>query len=244
MYRGKAIHIGTSGWMYKHWMGAFYPEGTPSSKLLEFYAERFDTVEINNTFYNLPHEKTFMTWKEETPDGFLFAVKANRFITHMKKLSNVEEPLKLFFSRAELLGEKLGPILFQLPPGWNCNFERFAGFLKLLPKAFSYAFEFRNDTWINEQILELLSKNNMAFCIYDLAGTHTGKTVTADFTYIRLHGPEEPYSGKYTDNALSEWAGFIKKQIVTGKKAYCYFDNDQCAFAAQNAKGLKSRLSD
>lgn len=163
--------------------------------------------------------------------------------THMKKLWGVEESLRLFLNRVVLLENKLGPVLFQLQPGWKCNYERFVRFLKLLPEHLQYAFEFRNQTWINDKILDSLSRHDAAFCIYELDGFQTEKIVTADFSYIRLHGPSKAYTGKYKNEDLSQWAEFIKKQVESGRDAYCYFDNDQCAFAAQNAAELKNKLS-
>ena len=237
------IKIGTSGWMYKHWKGKFYPEKLAASHLLEFYAQNFDTVEINNTFYKLPEAQVFEKWYEEAPENFLFAVKANRYLTHMKKLKDAEESLKLFLDRAMVLKNKLGPLLFQLPPRWNCNYDRLCEFLRLLPENLQYTFEFRNETWINDNILELLKQFNIAFCIYDLAGTCTERIVTADFVYIRLHGAsEDAYAGEYDSAALDDWSTFITEQANAGKNVYCYFDNDQNAFAPKNAASLAAKV--
>lgn len=239
----KQIKIGTSGWMYKHWKGMFYPDGFADSRLLEFYSQNFDTVEINNTFYKLPESQPLEKWYEETPGNFLFAVKANRYITHMKKLKDVEDSLTLFLERVVLLKDKLGPILFQLPPGWNCNYDRLNEFLSLLPDNLRYTFEFRNETWINDDVLQLLQKFNTAFCIYDLAGICTERFVTADFVYIRLHGAgESAYTGKYDSAALDDWALFIAEQAKAGKDVYCYFDNDQNAYAPRNAASLLKKV--
>ena len=236
----KQIMIGTSGWMYKHWKGKFYPEDIAFSKFLDFYAQQFNTVEVNGTFYKLPETKTFQKWYEETPDNFLFSIKANRYLTHMKKLKNAEDSLKLFLERVAALKSKLGPILFQLPPSWNCNYDRLHKFVNLLPEKLKYCFEFRNPTWINNDVIELLKQFNIAFCIYDLAGYSTEKIVTADFIYIRLHGAgEEAYIGNYDTKALTNWSSFIVDQAKKGKEIYCYFDNDLNAYAPQNAMALR-----
>src|SRR5438270_13006235 len=167
------VHIGTSGWHYKHWCGPFYAEKLPASKMLQCYVQYFDTVEINNSFYRLPEKSTFESWRESTPKNFIFAVKASRFLTHNKKLKDPENALNNFLPRAEALGEKLGPILFQLPPRWRINLERLAEFLDALPKYHRYTFEFREPSWLVPQVYELLRRHNAAFCIYELAGFHS-----------------------------------------------------------------------
>jgi len=164
------VYIGTSGWNYKHWRGPFYPEDLPDKEMLSFYAEHFDTVEINNTFYHLPSFKTLKTWRETVPRKFTFAVKASRFITHMKKLKAPKTSTKKFFTRVERLEDKLGPILFQLPPHWGCDADRLADFLDALPSRRRYGFEFRDQSWHTEEVYDLLKKHNAALCIYDLAG--------------------------------------------------------------------------
>src|ERR1043166_2126398 len=160
-----AIHIGTSGWNYRHWFGRFYPEHPGQSDLLSFYAKYFDTVEINNTFYHLPKVKTFTAWRETVSENFIFALKASRFLTHMKKLKAPKTSSKKLFNRMEKLGETLGPILFQLPPGWSRNHERLEKFLESLPARHRYVFEFRDPSWLIPEINELLKKHNAAFCI-------------------------------------------------------------------------------
>src|SRR4030067_798149 len=189
-----SLHIGTSGWNYKHWKVLFYPEDIPQKKWLEFYCQNFRTVELNNTFYRLPEKKTFETWRDNTPDDFIFSVKASRYITHIKKL-NDKEPIKEFLKRAKHLNKKLGPILFQLPPGWKFNEDRFNTFLDMLPEKFQYTFEFRNESWWNEKVIDALKDHNSAFCIFEIDGTLSPKEVTADFIYVRLHGPDEAYQG-------------------------------------------------
>jgi uncharacterized protein YecE (DUF72 family) len=236
------LRIGTSGWHYQHWREFFYPPGEAPSLIR--YAEHFDTVEINNSFYRLPSDETFQAWRERSPPGFLFAVKASRFITHMKKLTDPEGSFEKFFSAVAHLGPKLGPILFQLPPKWRCNLERLEGFLQTIaPKRLRCAFEFRNETWFGPEVEDLLRRHNAAFCIYDIAQRRSPLPATAEFVYIRLHGPEAAaYAGSYSDDVLSEWAGRIEGWRAEGRDVFCYFDNDQKAYAAGDALRLKAMI--
>lgn len=239
------IFIGTSGWMYEHWQDVFYDRSLAKEKWLSYYARFLNTVEINTSFYGLPKLQTFEKWESKAPVNFLFAVKANRFITHVKKLKDPEESLEKFMENVKGLKEKLGPILFQLPPGWNSDYERLQNLLQILSakyKAYEFAFEFRNQTWINEKIDELLQKHNAAFCIYDLAGYLTPLKVTANFVYIRLHGPADAYEGNYSLEILKHWKERIVNWTNQGKKVYCYFDNDQAGHAVQNALALRDVL--
>ncbi len=236
------IRIGTSGWHYKHWIGTFYPQRWPASKMLGFYLERFDTVEINNSFYRLPAETAVTDWHASTPAGFCFAVKGSRFITHMKKLSDPVAGLEKFFSRIDLLREKLGPVLFQLPPHWEVNPGRLESFLQALPVWHRYAFEFRNPTWNTPAVLELLCKYNVAYCPFHLAGYQSPIEITADITYIRLHGPGGKYQGSYDDAALREWANRIAKWRGDLKAIYVYFDNDDSGYAARDAQRLREMV--
>ncbi|PZR21833.1 MAG: DUF72 domain-containing protein [Citrobacter freundii] len=243
MKKGK-IHIGTSGWHYKHWKDVFYPEGVTDKDQLNFYSTVFKTVEINNSFYRLPSEDTFIAWRTGSPGDFLFAVKGSRFITHLKKLNLDKEGIKLFFSRVKYLKQKLGPILFQLPPRWKFNGERFKSFLSILPKKYRYAFEFRDPTWYNQQTYDLLKEYNCAFCIYELAGHHSPTEITADFIYLRAHGPtDKKYQGSYSNTDLKRLA----KQCLTwrskGKDVFIYFDNDQAGYAAENARKLQQLVA-
>jgi uncharacterized protein YecE (DUF72 family) len=243
MKKGK-INIGTSGWNYKHWLGHFYPEDLKQKGWLQFYIEKgFKTVELNNPFYHLPKSTTFENWRKNVPDDFIFSVKASRYITHVKKLNDAGESVKLFFNNAKELKEKLGPVLFQLPPGWKFNKERFVDFLNNLSGKYIYTFEFRNDSWWNDEIFEILKNKNIAFCIFELQGTLTPREVTADFIYIRLHGPGGKYQGDYDKKTLANWAGFIQTFSEKGKDVYCYFDNDEKGYAAKNALELKEIIS-
>lgn len=238
----KRIHIGTSGWSYPHWKGPFYPPDLANDNFLEFYARHFKTVEINNSFYHLPDEKTLVQWRDKTPEDFIFTAKASRYITHMKKLKDPKESLANFLDRIEVLGEKLGPILFQLPPNWHFNEERLNAFLDALSDHHRYAFEFRDPSWFNERTYAILKSHQAAFCIYDLNGRLSPKEITSDFVYIRLHGPNGPYRGCYGTGALTDWAGAYSAWAALGKEIYCYFDNDEAGYAAQNAQRLQSML--
>lgn len=233
------VRIGTSGWHYKHWRGPFYPEKFPASRMLAFYLEHFDTVELNTTFYRLPRESGLKNWRDAAPSGFLFAAKGSRFITHMKKLKDPETALEKYFSCVDMLGDRLGPVLFQLPPFWEVNLERLDQFLKALPKHHRYAFEFRNATWHVSEVYRLLEKYDAAFCPFDLAGFQSPVVLTADFTYVRLHGPGGKYQGSYSTEALANWAGQITTWASELKAIYFYFDNDMAGYAVHNALELK-----
>ena len=233
------IFIGTSGWHYKHWLGGvFYPPGTTGPNLFQFYARHFNTVEINNSFYHLPAASTFDTWRESSPRNFCFAVKASRFITHMKKLKDPQSSSEKFFLAAGRLEGKLGPILFQLPPRWKVNHERLAEFLESLPVEHKYVFEFRDESWFQPQVFALLRKHNVAHCIHDFADMKVPHEITADFSYIRFHGPTTAkYAGWYSSEQLQEWAKRIKTWRL--KVVYAYFNNDPEGAAVQNALELK-----
>ncbi len=235
-------YIGTSGWSYDHWKGPFYPPDIRVEEMLPFYCRHFQSVEINNSFYHLPEKATLKQWHDNTPKGFLFAVKASRYITHMKKLKEPNQSLSTLLERITLLEEKLGPLLFQLPPRWHYNGERLSSFLDSLSQDFRYVFEFRDPSWINEECTELLAKHGAAFCIYELDGFLSPREVTADFVYVRLHGPKSAYQGSYALKTLADWAGALSTWSRQGKQTYCYFDNDEAGYAAQNAKALQSML--
>ena len=234
------LDVGTSGWHYRHWLGSFYPEGLTASKMLEWYAGQFDTVEINNSFYRLPPESALQSWRETVPAGFRFALKGSRFITHMKKLKEPGPALAKFFSRGDLLGRKLGPVVFQLPPNWSPNPDRFGAFLEALPHGHRYAFEFRDPEWHTEKVYELLRRHGAAFCVYQLAGFVSPFEMTTDFAYVRLHGPEGKYQGLYDKKALATWADRILSWPV--KHAWVYFDNDERGFAPRNARELREMM--
>ncbi len=232
------IWVGTSGWSYDHWIGPFYPKGTAASDYLPFYAQHFASVEINSTFYGLPKPASVQSWLEQTPPGFLFACKASRYLTHMKKLKDPDTGLAKFLAAIEPLGPKLGPILFQLPPHWRRNAARLEEFLQALPAGQRYAFEFRDESWFSEEIYALLKRYGAAFCCYDLAGRESPREVTADYCYVRLHGPGDAYAGCYDDAALADWSQQLLTWSNAGHDSYCYFDNDEKGYAARNATRL------
>lgn len=228
--------IGTSGWHYKHWQGTFYPQDIKQKDYFNYYKDRFQTVELNNSFYKLPSTKTYQNWKDQAPSGFVFSVKGSRFLTHTKKLKPpIKENINRFMERVEVLKSKLGPILFQMPPAFKKNTERLQAFLDQLPKVHRYAFEFRNHDWYSDDIYETLKKYHAAFCIYELGGHQSPQEITANFVYLRLHGPADKYQGSYSDDTLNRWAKRFHQWKENGKDVYCYFDNDEQGYAAQNA---------
>jgi uncharacterized protein YecE (DUF72 family) len=236
------VHIGTSGWHYKHWVGDFYPPRFAPAKMLAWYAREFHTVEVNNSFYRLPEEKTFRDWAEIVPPGFIFAVKASRFLTHIKRLKDAQDPINLFFSRAKHLGSRLGPVLFQLPPKWKSDLGRLGEFLALLPKKHQYAIEFRDESWYTEQIRDLLSRHNVALCVHDWHAADWARDLTANFTYVRFHGTSGRYAGNYPDDLLNNWAGQIQSWASELSEIYLYFNNDVGGHAVRNARALRTVL--
>lgn len=237
------VFIGTSGWHYPHWRGPFYPAELPAREWLSFYAQRFETVEINNSFYRLPAAETLTSWGDDTPPGFRFAAKASRYLTHMKKLKDPQQALATFLARVEQLGTKLGPILFQLPPHWHCDLDRLESFLAMLPGQHRYAFELRDPSWQTPAVLAMLARYGAATCIFDLAGAQSPIELTADFAYVRLHGPAGAYQGCYAHDALAGWAerlGAWQTQLTAG--IYVYFDNDQAGYAVRNALELRALM--
>ena len=211
--------------------------------MLEYYAQRFRCVEINSSFYRLPGEQTLRQWHDSTPDDFRFTVKASRYITHMKKLGEPRKTVPVLLDRLSILGDKLGPILFQLPPRWHFNGARLGDFLDTLSGEFRYAFEFRDQSWLNRQTLELLAQHDVAFCIYELEGFVTPDEIATDNIYIRLHGPGEAYQGSYRHKALAVRAEAFTDWASRGHTVWCYFDNDQHGYAANNAGQLQAILS-
>ena len=235
------VYVGTSGWVYAHWRGRFYPAELDESAWLGHYAAHFASVEVNRSFYRLPSRAQFAAWREQTPAGFVFSVKASRYITHMKKLREPETTLPPLLTAVSGLAEKRGPLLFQLPPRWRPDVGRLHAFLAALPGDVRAVFELRDPTWHGDDILGLLARHNAAFCIYDLAGFVSPRAVTADFVYLRLHGPGAAYCGRYGPSALAGWADWLSRQTVVA--AYVYFDNDQEAHAVQDALELRDMLS-
>jgi uncharacterized protein YecE (DUF72 family) len=236
------IHVGCSGWVYKHWRGIFYPEGLPQRLWFERYAEEFDTVEINNSFYHLPKPETYDKWRKQAPEGFCYAVKANRFITQAKKQKDPEEPLDRFLKPTRRLKEHLGPILFQLPPSMKINLERLESFLKILPKSVTSVFEFREKSWYVEEVLELLDRHGAGFVAHDMKGLASPRWASGKAAYIRFHGAGGKYWGRYPDEALLEWTDWIMEQSRSGRSVWCYFNNDIHGHAIEDARTLKSMV--
>jgi uncharacterized protein YecE (DUF72 family) len=236
------IWIGTSGYVYRHWRnGVFYPPGLPVREELPYYAGRFRTVELNNPFYRLPTAEMFHRWREITPDDFQFAVKASRYITHIKRLRNVSEEITRFLERAEHLGTKLGPILFQLPPTQQLDLSRLAEFLPLLPAGHRWVLEFRHPSWHTPELYQLLAEHKVALCIPVGGGLHPDRVTTADFTYLRMHRGQEP-GGGFTADELKIWAARVEAVSRAGKDGYVYFNNDWEGFAIRDATTLLQLL--
>jgi uncharacterized protein YecE (DUF72 family) len=212
--------------------------------MLEFYATHFETVELNNTFYRLPLATGLETWRGSTPKNFVFTAKGSRFLTHMKKLNDPGPGIEKFFERVDRLGKKLGAVVFQLPPFWEVNVERLDAFLWTLPRRRRYAFELRNPTWHSDAVYRILRRHNAAFCVFEIAGFRSPCEITADFTYVRLHGPGAAYQGAYSAATLRRWAARIRDWQKSLKAIYLYFDNDQAGYAAKNALSLKRMLEE
>ena len=242
------FYIGTSGWNYKQWQGSFYPADMKQSQWLEFYCQHFDTVEINNTFYHLPKNDVFKKWQESVPESFVFVVKASRFITHMKKLHEPQASTKNFLENASALHEKLGAVLFQLPPFWNVNEQRLEQFLEYISSQkiitnLRSALELRNSSWAIDKIYEILKNHNVALCFADWPELKIQEPVTADFVYFRRHGPAALYSSGYSTEMLRHDAEQIKSYLSEGLDVFSYFNNDSGGFALRNAMTLRKMVS-
>ncbi len=236
--------IGTSGWNYLHWWnGVFYPSEVKQNKWLEYYAQYFDTVEINSTFYRIPREKTVENWRKRVPDNFTFVVKASRIITHLKKLEGVKEILFNFLDICSEFKEKLGPILFQTPPLLKVNKDKLQNLLNViiehpLGNTTRIALEFRNKTWFCDEIFDILKSANSSLCFSDMPEFEIDSPVTADFVYIRKHGKLERYASLYSDEELKTYARDIKKYLKENKDVYVFFNNDAYGYAVKNAMTL------
>lgn len=240
------LYIGTSGWAYGHWRQIFYPESLPAKDRLKYYARHFRTTEINYSFYHLPRPATYLKWFSETPEGFVFAVKVSRLITHVKKLGDVREAWAKFIEQALNLREKLGPLLFQFPPSFQAEgegYQRLKDFLSSKPgQNLRFAFEFRHKSWCNQQIYDLLKEHNAAWVIADSSRYPKAKSITADFVYIRMHGPKAMFSSLYSGEELDELTQEIKLWLSSGLDVYVYFNNDFHGFAIANARELVLKL--
>jgi uncharacterized protein YecE (DUF72 family) len=237
------IWVGTSGYVYRHWRkGVFYPPGLKVRDELAHYAAHFPTVELNNPFYRLPTGEMFARWREVTPDGFEFAVKASRYITHIKRLRDPADELELLMSRARELGPKLGPVLFQLPPNQQLDLGRLQAFLPLLGPEQKWVVEFRHPSWHSREVYRALAQHDVALCIPVGGGLHPDRVTTAAFSYIRMHRGEEP-GGGFTAEELQGWAGQVRALASVGKDVYIYFNNDWEGYAIRDAKALQQLLS-
>jgi len=230
------IRIGTSGWHYPGWKNVFYPPGLPTSRWLEHYTHTFDTVEINNSFYGMPRPETMDAWREQTPPGFTFAVKANRNITHVRKLKP-DDTLGVFLDMADRLEDRLGPLLYQLPPRWNQNLERLAAFAERLPPNYAHVVEFRERDWLAPATFELMDQQHLALCVHDMLPRHP-RRVTGPIAYVRFHGTHHDYSGGYSRSRLRGWARWIC-EVATNVDVYVYFNNDIHGHAVRNALTLR-----
>ncbi len=238
------VCIGTSGWIYKHWRGVFYPPHLPSRGWFAFYSETFDTVEINNSFYRRPSEEVFRAWRKQAPPGFVYAVKASRYLTHLKKLKDPAEALEKLLPRARLLGPHLGPVLYQLPPHWHCDLPRLRDFIGLLPPDLKHVFEFRDPSWYTDAVRSLLTDTGMSFCIHDLRGCGSPEWVTGPVVYVRFHGPTKTaYAGRYGAGHLRRWAERLHEFRCAGRDVFAYFNNDEAGNAVVNARELRALLA-
>jgi len=234
--------IGTSGWVYPHWAGVFYPDELRQRDWFAYYARRFSTVEINNTFYRLPKEHAWEQWREQAPPGFRYAVKGSRFITHIKRLRDCGEPVETFLGRARLLGGHLGPILWQLPPQMKCDIERLEAFVVLLPHDLQHVFEFRRADWLQQETFMTLRRHNIGFCAYHMVDEETPLEATTDIAYLRFHGSDAKYGGRYTDRQLAGWAARLGVLPEDVRDVYVYFNNDASGYAIENANALRGIL--
>jgi len=233
------IRVGTSGWQYDDWKGAFYPKGLPAARWLPYFAERFHTVEVNNTFYRLPSEEVFGRWRGETPAGFLMAVKASRYITHVRRLRESREPVELLWSRCRGLGDRLGPVLFQLPPGFRRDAGLLQDLLVALPRGMRAAFEFRDASWLDDEVLGALDRAGAAFVLAHSPGARVPNLVTGGWSYVRFHqgtqsGPDYPAA------TLTAWARRLA--ALPARDVFAYFNNDTGGAALRDADRLIRRL--
>jgi uncharacterized protein YecE (DUF72 family) len=235
-----AVVIGTSGWQYDDWKDVLYPD-VPRKRWLEHFATEFPAVEVNNTFYNLPKESTFADWEARTPEGFTFVCKASRFITHVRRLNDVAEPITRFVERASLLGEKLGPTLYQLPPSLKRDDDLLKRFLDLLPAHPPACMEFRDRSWEDRAVYDAMREHDVALCVADSPAHRTPLERTASWGYLRLHGGEDEAS--YPDDALAEWAGIIAGLAPAADPIYVFFNNDRAGNAVGDARSLTAKVA-
>lgn len=238
------VRIGTSGWAYRHWLGRLYPRRLPSGRQLAHFARRFPAVEVNSTYYRLPSEEVFQAWREAVPPGFRFAVKAPGVITHEKRLGDVEAETEEFLARCAVLGDRLGPMLFQFPPGFHADVPRLRAFLDLLPDGGAYAVELRHRSWYERDVRDLLARRNVAWVVHDFGARGSPLWATTDWTYLRLHGPSGRYRGAYDAVPLLAWAQQVLAWLREGRRAWVFFNNDERGHAVRNAATLREALEE
>lgn len=237
-----AVRIGCSGWQYRHWKGDFYPADLPQQHWLEFYAQRFDTVEVNNSFYRLPSADAFAAWQRRAPMGFRFAVKASRYLTHLRKLRDPADALALFWSRAARLGDRLGPVLYQLPPRWHRDLDRLRVFLETLPADRAQAVEFRDATWYDPSVFALLREHDVTLCLHDMRGSTAPVERIGPFAYMRFHGSTGGYGGRYAEETLRTWADRLVEWSAADVPCWVYFNNDVGGHAPRDATRLREMV--
>jgi uncharacterized protein YecE (DUF72 family) len=237
------VLVGTSGWTYDGWRGPFYPEKTPKSTWLNYYATQFGTTEINSSFYRTPTLEAVRSWRDQTPQDFVFAWKASKFITHWKRLtSKCENSIALMQSRLDVLGPKALVVLFQLPARFAKNCERLDDFLKMLPSVYRYAFEFRHKSWYDDDVFDVLHAHDVSLCLSDHRDAPSPWEVTASHVYVRGHGPDGHYRDNYSAKTLQHWADRIMTWQRQQRSVLVYFDNDQKAAAPKDAGRLVDLL--
>jgi uncharacterized protein YecE (DUF72 family) len=237
------IRIGCSGWSYRHWQGNFYPRDLPMDRWLEYYAASFDTVELNASFYRLPQAETFAAWARRVPGNFLFAVKASRYLTHMKRLRQPARPLSRLWMRSSRLGPHLGPMLYQLPPRWPLDLDRLAAFLDAVPRDKPQAMEFRDASWYVPSVLQLLERGPVALCLHDMRGSASRPFPVGPLAYVRFHGPIRRYRGSYSPQLLTAWADRMVGWAGEGRPIYAYFNNDVGGHAVKDAERLRELVT-
>jgi uncharacterized protein YecE (DUF72 family) len=250
-HKRQQVRIGCSGWQYTHWKNDFYPADLPQTRWFAHYALRFDSVEINNSFYRLPSAETFAKWRDQAPPQFLYAVKASRFLTHMKKLKEPADPLARFFDNARELGTHLAAVLYQLPPNFAINPGRLEEFLLTIPEATARAgltrqphhvIEFRDSSWYTDRIYELLARHGVAMCLHDMHGSAPERIALGSCVYVRFHFGTSKYGGRYADDRLDSWADWLVERIAEGRDVFGYFNNDTGGHAPRDAARLRDRI--
>jgi uncharacterized protein YecE (DUF72 family) len=229
------LHIGTSGWQYAHWRRVFYPEKLPQRSWLPYFAERFQTVEVNNTFYNLPERSVFASWRRATPTDFVLALKMSRFLTHLKRLQDPEEPVRRFLERARGLGRKLGPVLIQLPPRFGQNLDLLDATLRLLPRSLRVSVEFRDESWFTDETRSLLERHSAALCLADTPRRRQPSWRTADWGFVRFHEGRGAHAPGYERDVVRRWVARIAEMWPRSEDVFVYFNNDTAGYAIRDA---------